>query len=30
MDMSPEENSRFNRLDKDDQLKLSAVMQMMA
>lgn len=30
MDMSPEENSKFNRLDKDDQLKLSAVMQMMA
>ena len=30
MNMSPEENSRFNRLDKDDQLKLSAVMQMMA
>ena len=30
MDMSPEENSRFNRLDKDDQLKLSAVMQMIA
>jgi len=26
--MSPEENSKFNRLDKDDQLKLSAVMQM--
>ena len=30
MDMSPEENAKFNRLDKDDQLKLSAVMQMMA
>tara|TARA_R110000765_G_scaffold335529_1_gene425890 strand:+ start:1095 stop:1769 length:675 start_codon:yes stop_codon:yes gene_type:complete len=28
MDMSPEENAKFNRLDKDDQLKLSAVMQM--
>ena len=28
MEMSPEENQKFNRLDKDDQLKLSAVMQM--